>query len=152
LQQQVLATVHYALQPDGFLFLGSSESGEHPDGLFRVVDRDARIYQSTGRPKERLPALPRILGVSTEHLASATPATIGARGAQAAHREALELTAPPSVLVDQSNRVLHLSENAGRFLQPSGGPLATDITDLVRQEMRFELRSALHRAFTRGEA
>src|SRR6185312_13167290 len=68
LQQQVLATVHYALQPDGFLFLGSSESGEHPDGLFRVVDRDARIYQSTGRPKERLPALPRILGVSTEHL------------------------------------------------------------------------------------
>ena len=153
LQQQVLATVHYALEPDGYLFLGSSESGEHRDGLFRAVDRDARIYQSNGRPKERLPALPRILGISTEHLGvTSVPAAIGARGAQVAHREALEVGAPPSVLVDQTNRVLHLSETAGRYLQQSAGPPVTDITDLVRQEMRFELRSALHRAFTKGEA
>ena len=152
LQQQVLATLHYGLLPDGYLFLGSSESGEHPDGMFRVVDRDARIYQSAGRSAERLPTLPRILGVPSEHLGGAiNPTPVSARGAQAAHREMLELTAPPSALVDPSNRVLHLSESAGRYLQPSAGPLTTDITDLVRQEMRFELRSALHRAFERGE-
>src|SRR5215469_16523271 len=152
LQQQVLATLHYSLLPDGFLFLGSSESGEHPDALFRVVDRDARIYQSAGRPTERLPALPRILGIPTEQFGAATvPAPISARGAQAAHRESLELNAPPSALVDQSSRVLHLSENAGRYLQPSAGPLTSDITELVRQEMRYELRSGLHRAFERGE-
>lgn len=153
LQQQVLATLHYGLLPDGYLFLGSSESGEHPDGLFRVVDRDARIYQSAGRTTERLPALPRILGVPAEQLGAAIlPVPVSARSAQAAHREVLEAMAPPSVLVDQSNRVLHLSENAGRYLQPSAGPLTTDITDLVRHEMRFELRSALHRAFERGES
>jgi len=153
LQQQVLATVHYALMPDGYLFLGSSESSEHPEGLFRVVDRDARIYQSTGRTAERLPALPRILGVPTEQLgAPAVPSPLNVRTAQAVHREALETLAPASALVDQSNRVLHLSENAGRYLQPSAGPLTSDITDLVRQEMRFELRSALHKAFDRGEA
>jgi two-component system CheB/CheR fusion protein len=153
LQQQVLATLHYGLLPDGYLFLGSSESGEHPEGLFRVVDRDARIYQSAGRATERLPSLPRILGVPTEHLGTAVmPPPVSARTAQVAHREALEVAAPPSALVDQSNRVMHLSENAGRFLQPSGGPLTTDLTDLVRQELRFELRSALHRAFERGEA
>jgi two-component system CheB/CheR fusion protein len=152
LQQQVLATLHYGLMPDGYLFLGSSESGEHPEGLFRVVDRDARIYQSAGRTTERLPALPRILGIPTEHLGAVTaPVPVSARTAQAAHREALEASAPPSALVDQSNRVLHLSENAGRYLQPSAGPLTTDITDLVRQELRFELRSALHRAFEQGE-
>lgn len=152
LQQQVLATLHYGLLPDGYLFLGSSESGEHPDGLFRVVDRDARIYQSAGRTTERLPALPRILGIPTEQLGAAVaPVPVSARSAQAAHREVLEAMAPPSALVDQSNRVLHLSENAGRYLQPSAGPLTTDVTDLVRQEMRFELRSALHRAFERGE-
>jgi two-component system CheB/CheR fusion protein len=152
LQQQVLATLHYGLMPDGYLFLGSSESGEHPEGLFRVVDRDARIYQSSGRAAERLPALPRILGIPAEHLGvAAVTQPVNLRTAQAAHREALEALAPPSALVDQANRVLHLSENAGRYLQPSAGPLTTDITDLVRQEMRFELRSALHRAFDRGE-
>ncbi|HKD48144.1 MAG TPA: chemotaxis protein CheB [Rhizomicrobium sp.] len=152
LQQQVLATLHYGLNPSGYLFLGSSEAGEHPDGLFRVVDRDSRIYQSAGRVAERLPALPRILGIPTEHLGLSTaPIPLSARGAQTAHREALEANAPPSVLVDETNRVLHLSENAGRYLQPSAGPLTNDVTDLVRQELRFELRGALHRAFDRGE-
>ena len=35
----------------------------------------------------------------------------------------------------------------GRFLQPAGGPLSGNVVDLVRPELRFELRSALHRVF-----
>jgi two-component system CheB/CheR fusion protein len=152
LQQQVLAILHYGLTPNGYLFLGSAESGEHPEGLFRVVDRDARIYQTSGRTADRLPSLPRTLGLPNEPLGAApAPAPVNTRTIHAAHREALEQAAPPSVLVDMSGRVMHLSENAGRYLQPSAGPLTTDITDLVRPEIRFDLRSALHRAFTRGE-
>jgi two-component system CheB/CheR fusion protein len=64
----------------------------------------------------------------------------------AAHRQALEKLAPPSILVDGSHRVIHMSDNAGRFLQPSGGPLSGNVVDLVRPELRFELRSALHRS------
>lgn len=56
------------------------------------------------------------------------------------------------MLVDESHRAIHLSENAGRFLRPSGGPVSTDATDLVREEFRFDLRAALHRAFERNEA
>ena len=63
------------------------------------------------------------------------------------HRRALEQVAPPSMLVDGTHRVVHLSENAGRFVMPSGGPLSGDAVDLVRPELRFELRSALNRAF-----
>src|ERR1051325_9001096 len=55
------------------------------------------------------------------------------------------------MLVDEMHRVLHLSDNAGRFLAPSGGPITGDAVDLVRPELRFELRSALHRAFERKE-
>jgi PAS domain-containing protein len=63
------------------------------------------------------------------------------------HRRALEYVAPPSMLVDDAHCVVHLSENAGRFVMPSGGPLSGDAVDLVRPELRFELRSALNRAF-----
>src|SRR5262249_60411708 len=45
------------------------------------------------------------------------------------------------------HRVVHLSENAGRYVMPSGGPLSGDAVDLVRPELRFELRSALNRVF-----
>jgi two-component system CheB/CheR fusion protein len=65
----------------------------------------------------------------------------------ALHRRVLENVAPPSILVDDMHRVVHLSENAGRYLQPSGGALSGDVVDLARPELRFELRSALHRFF-----
>jgi two-component system CheB/CheR fusion protein len=65
----------------------------------------------------------------------------------AAHRRAIEHIAPPSIFVDETHRVLHLSDNVGRYLLPSGGPLSADVAELVRPELRFELRSALHRAF-----
>jgi two-component system CheB/CheR fusion protein len=153
LQQQVLSTLHYGLNPDGYLFLGSSESAEHPDGLFRTIDRDARIYQSLGHIADRLPTFPRLSGLSVEHasLVAATPTPLSARTTLTAHRESLEATAPPSILVDDTHRVIHLSENSGRYLHPSAGPLTTDLTDLVRSELRFELRAALHRAFERHE-
>ncbi len=51
------------------------------------------------------------------------------------------------ILVDQSHRVVHMSENAGRFLQPAGGPLSGNVVDLVRPELRYELRSALRLEF-----
>jgi two-component system CheB/CheR fusion protein len=101
-----------------------------------------------------LPSLPRLAGMMTGQepfYPNPSPVTISARASQTLHRESLETLAPPSILVDAAFRVLHLSETAGRYLLPSGGPLTTDVTDLVRPELRFELRAALHRAFERGE-
>src|SRR5208337_4877868 len=45
LQQQICATFHFALKPSGYLFLGSSENADNPVGMFRAIDREARIYQ-----------------------------------------------------------------------------------------------------------
>ena len=151
LQEQVCRTFHYALNPGGYLFLGSSETGDHPPGLFRTIDGTARIYQSTAVPGDKPRLLRRLLGPvrlrePLAHLGRAVSPTV-ALGEAAIHRRALEQVAPPSMLVDESHRVVHLSENAGRFVMPSGGPLSGDAVDLVRPELRFELRSALYRAF-----
>jgi two-component system CheB/CheR fusion protein len=158
LQQQACSTFHYALNPGGFLLVGSSESADHPPDLFHAVDRKARIYQSTVPAGSKPRLLPPLLGNmglmrdgGTQARASWIPTTTLVSEA-AAHRKALERVAPPSILVDETHRVIHLSENAGRFLQPSGGPLSGDVVDLVRPELRFELRSALHRVFEHPEA
>jgi two-component system, chemotaxis family, CheB/CheR fusion protein len=151
LQEQVTSTFHYALNPGGYVFLGASETAESPPGLFRSLDRTARIYQSTAVAGEKPRLLPRLLGPvrmrdQVIQLSRAMSPTV-ALGEAAMHRRAIEQVAPPSMLIDESHRVIHLSENAGRFLMPSGGPLSGDAVDLVRPELRFELRSALNRVF-----
>lgn len=153
LQQQVCVTFHFALRPGGYLFLGSSESADSPVGLFRVIDREARFYQRAPASTNGSRVVQSLasIGVPEPLLARPTHTTFRAPSEAAIHREALERAAPPSVVVDESYRVVHLSETAGRYLQPSSGTLANDIAELAREELRFDLRAALHRVFARGE-
>jgi two-component system, chemotaxis family, CheB/CheR fusion protein len=152
LQQQVLATFNYALRPGGYLFLGSSETADIAPAYFRVLDREARIYQSKGATGDYR-ELPNIL---VPHRSGEIPVPGPALGPihspPASHQRALELTAPPSILVDINHQIVNMSEAAGRFIQPSGGQIRNDVTELVRPEIRFDLRAALHLAFERNQA
>ena len=151
LQDQLCSTFHYALNPGGFLLLGAAESADTSPGLFRTIDRNARIYKSIEQTGDKPRLLPRLLGPVTIREQTApvgrhiSPSV--ALSEATLHRRVLEQVAPPSILVDEMHRVIHLSENAGRYLQPSGGSLSGDVVDLARPELRFELRSALHRFF-----
>jgi two-component system CheB/CheR fusion protein len=151
LQDQVCSTFHYALNLGGFLMLGASETADSLPGLFRSIDRNARIYKSIRQTGDNPRFLPRLLGPVTRRdqtaLVGQRVSPSVALSEAALHRRVLERVAPPSILVDEAHRVVHLSENAGRYLKPSGGPLSGDVVDLARPEFRFELRSALHRFF-----
>lgn len=150
LQRQLCTLFHYALKPGGFLFLGSAETADASPTLFAVIDRDARLYSALELP-ERAP--PTLLQFAADHrhfphiemrpLPPAAPAT----GIRHAHTHALEEHAPPSVLVDSTHRILHLSPTAGRFLLPSEGPFSSDLTLQVRPELRVDLKLALQCAF-----
>jgi len=152
-QQQVCATFHFALHRSGYLFLGSSETADSPVGAFRAIDRESRIYQRMSIPAE-VRVTPRTGAVTfgLQPLPPRTPGPFRAPVEAGVHREALERLAPPSVIVDESYRVVHLSKHAGRYLQPSGGTLANDVTELARKELRFDIRAALHRVFAHNEA
>lgn len=148
LQSQVCKIFHYALNVGGYLLLGPAESADAPPGLFSAIDRKSRVYQSTAQVSDK--PLPRLLAAvpgQARHAAGAALSPRSVLNEAALHRQALEMTAPPSILVDRTHRALHLSEHAGRYLEPAGGPLTGDIVELVRPELRLELRNALYRAF-----
>jgi two-component system CheB/CheR fusion protein len=153
-QRQVCSTFHYALRPASYLFLGSAETADNVSDLFQVVDREARIYCAKPSAARLLPLL------SHPHVPLAIQPVISRLSTQSefdrsiatAHSLALESASPPSILVDEDQRVLHLSETAGRFLQPSRGVINNEITTLLRPELRLDLRSAMHRAFDRNES
>ncbi|HYM16959.1 MAG TPA: chemotaxis protein CheB, partial [Micropepsaceae bacterium] len=125
LQAQVLNTLHYALNPNAYLLLGSSESADHPHNLFRAIDRNMRIYESVPGSDDRSTGLPLLIRVPADDFAPLTHDRGRAPAPSDAvlHRLALEKIAPPSILVDEGHRTIHLSESAGRYLQPAGGSL-----------------------------
>ncbi|MGD9968164.1 MAG: chemotaxis protein CheB [Hyphomonadaceae bacterium] len=153
LQNQLLSTLRYALKSDCYLFLGSAETADSAQGLFRAIDREHRIYQAAPQGERNVPMLPRMSLAPIVDVTAlrAGPPIAGPQVPAATHREALEAAAPPSILVDEEHRILHLSETAGRFLAPSAGPLSTAVTQLARPELRLDIRSGLHRALERSE-
>jgi two-component system CheB/CheR fusion protein len=147
-QPQVLAVFRYALRPGRFLMLGSSEVADGPE--FRAIDKKRHIYQMREVAGHDVPHLPDIV-LSAPRFRIASDGQANRTSPASAHRRALEDLAPPSILVDEERTALHLSETAGRFLQPPGGALTRDITRLVRSELQAELRAALATAFDQGQ-
>jgi two-component system CheB/CheR fusion protein len=148
LQQQLQNVFRYGLRDDGHLFIGVSETADSE--LFEPVDKQFRLFRARVRaagPPMRLPQVPAMpQPLPTSDRARERNLRLR-RSAAETHIQALEELAPPSVLVDEHWTVEHLSENAGRYLQPRGGPPTQTLTDLVRPELLDELRAALHHAF-----
>ncbi|HEY2350455.1 MAG TPA: CheR family methyltransferase, partial [Puia sp.] len=151
-QQRVLDTFHFALDPERFLFLGSSESVEGTGDLYSVYNRDFHIFQSraVATPSFPIPdSVPSFRYELTGHSdfrkerdkKMMNSLTFGDM-----HQRILEEYAPPSILINQEFEILHVSESAGRFLQIAGGELSQNILKLILPELRIELHSALSQA------
>ncbi|MFM0731170.1 chemotaxis protein CheB [Paraburkholderia sediminicola] len=149
-QSQVLQMFHFALQPGGYLLLGSSESAEAAGELFTPVDKKNRIYRanvvtSAVRPPISMPVVQHG-GVTAAASAEPTPPLPQILPFTALHQRILEMYAPPSVVVDTDANILHMSEHAGRFLRFVRGEPSYNLIMLVNPVLRLELRGALFQA------
>lgn len=113
-QQEVIDLFHYALKPDGFLVLGTSESLDNSD-LFNCEDKKCCVFRrrNTPTPEPRLPVFPINRPVRFGSLPPSESVneslTFGAL-----HQQVVEQFAPPSLLASSDDRVVHVSEHAGR--------------------------------------
>lgn len=156
LQETVLELFHYALEEEGFLFLGESESVEAAKALFRAVDKEHRIYARNRKARDfaaRLPDLPlSVVSRGPRPLRRPRAADPRRRTDGELHLEALEAHAPPSLIVDEERSIVHVSERARRYLRfPAGGP-TVDLLQVAREELRPDLRSGLYRALEEGRS
>jgi two-component system CheB/CheR fusion protein len=155
-QERVLETFHFALNPEGYLFLGSADSADSASDLFATLGREHRIYQHrASAPHPRL--LPTLLPearVAPRITPPRSPVQIAEADQQARerinygslHQRLLELYAPPSMVISHTFAIVHLSDHAGRYLQFTGGEPSTNLLQVIRPELREELRTALYQA------
>lgn len=151
LQQQLLALFHYALRSGCYLFLGSSESADTRSELFLSIDRESRLYAAKPRSAGAVELLHQLPREHRRDLPEPPYKASRQHSPGSAHGHALERVAPPSALVDEEQRIINLSSGAGRFIMPPEGPLSQELPDVVRPELRAELRGALHRALGSAE-
>ncbi len=167
-QTRALEIFHFALKPQGKLFLGSSETVPEDSELFQTVDKKHRFYVRRTVPRVGVPVP---IGTGTLHRAlhakqaPVLPGPIFGRMAGAAlppasdpspseeraaltdlHFQLIEQHAPPSVVVNEHHDIVHLSENASRFMQSVGGQPTTSLLRSIHPTLRAELRGALFRA------
>ncbi|WP_346730384.1 CheR family methyltransferase [Caballeronia sp. dw_276] len=157
-QHQVLEMFHYALYPNGYLFLGSSESADSVEDLFTVVDKKSRVYRAKAA---KLPNRPALTSPAMSNQSSYTSieeegyALIPGRrnfSFSALHQRVLEQYAPPSVIVNRDSKIVHMSDNAGRFLRYVGGEPSSNLIAVVLPELRLDLRTALFQAVQTGNS
>ncbi|MES2626130.1 MAG: CheR family methyltransferase [Pseudomonadota bacterium] len=144
-QAQVLEIFHFALKPNGILFLGNSESADSISELFIPIDKKNRIYRAkpsnrtvnvvTARAEKISPRLPNIKKSEREPLSYAQ-----------IHQLALMHYGPVSLLVDSDLNIVHMSDRASRFLRFNAGEPSRNLLALVLPELRLELRTVLFQA------
>ncbi|MFH1314355.1 MAG: chemotaxis protein CheB [Candidatus Eisenbacteria bacterium] len=156
LQKKLLALFCYTLTPDGYLFLGPSETiGEFTSDLV-AVDAKWRIYRcryDAAKIAEGFPSPPPSLAETGSGGAVAAIPHEGTRHQpvlrQTAEKAIIEKYAPPCVVIDEKFEILYFHGRTDRYLSPPVGEPSFNILNMAPEGMRHILTTALHDAITK---
>ena len=150
LQRVVIPLLHYALNPEGVLLLGTAESiGDFRD-LFEPASQKERIYRRVGQtalrgvvdwPSQVFKVTPR----EADELE--VPEPVGGIRALA-DRVLLDRYAPAAVLTSATGDIIYINGRTGAYLEPAAGKANWNIHSMARDGLRGPLASAFRRVVT----
>jgi two-component system CheB/CheR fusion protein len=162
LQKKLIPLFHYALNPGGRLFLGTSEGVGDFDELFVVQDRAAKIYQrkdaSYGLQRLTLdttiaPPPMTAIQAALPRLASklGNPLKIPLR--ELTEQTLLQHVGMVGVLVNATGDILYQHGRAGMYLEPAPGEAGvSNMVKMAREGLRPDLVTALHQVAVTHDA
>ncbi len=152
LQAQLIQMFHFALEVDGVLALGKSETVGSSAPFFAPATGRAHVYRRIG-PARAVPIAPtpqpvRAFEDAGQRQTSKNAVTDYSR----LMRDALlEQRVAAAVIIDHHGNALYFYGKVHAYLaQPEGLP-TTDLFAMVREELRPQLRGAVHKSHTARE-
>jgi two-component system, chemotaxis family, CheB/CheR fusion protein len=153
LQKKLIPLFHYALNPGGFLFLGTSETVGEYGHLFTALDRKLKLYHRKedihSGPRAALsPFLPPMTEIDGALPRAARKTPAGKPPLRELTEQALlQQVAPAAALVNGLGDILYLHGRTGLYLEPAPGEAGVNnILKMAREGLRRELTMALHKA------
>jgi len=147
-QARILLLCHFALKPEGHLFLGSAETVGVHENLFKNVSRKWHIYQRIGTtPRDQIEWQ---VGASRPRPAALHPEPSSEPG-RAALLSTLTRTTlfdrfvPAAVLVNERAEVLHSSGGMEGFLLPAHRSSKTALLPRLPKSIRTQVLPAFRR-------
>jgi two-component system, chemotaxis family, CheB/CheR fusion protein len=152
LQRKLLPLLHYALRPNGILFLGPSETISHYRDLFEVRDGRHKFYAK--RPLQKRIDMTFPIGVAAPGTAPSKRrggATAIARespldGQREAERVLLKHFAPAGVLIDADAEILQFRGETEPYLAMAEGKPTLNLLKMAREGLLAPLRATLQQA------
>jgi two-component system CheB/CheR fusion protein len=138
-QRRILASFHFALRPDGFLFLGKSEVLVARSPLFSAVDLRQRVFAKVATPLRReraVPKPPQEIRDEAESLADEGIRDAGFEAAPVAQ-----------VVIDLSGRVAAANVQARMQFGLTQREMGMLLQDLELSYRPLELRSRIDQAY-----
>ena len=154
LQQRVLRLLHFTLDKEGILFLGSSETlGDYAED-FKVLKAKDKIYQKKKTARKLLPHSSMRPSGATGFNANRQlkkRRTREDKAIKAAFGYAFGDRKVTCLLVNRENKLVRIFHNSADLLELSVGEVQMDIVEMVPQGLSLPLETALHRAKREGE-
>ncbi len=153
LQKNLIRLFHYALEPNGILFLGTSESIGDFDNLFALYDRKSKLFQRKEgmRDDQRVgfgrtfPSRSSFLSPIVSKAASVPHVSDSLRSTT--ERALLERIVAAAALVNAHGDILYLHGRTGIFLEPPPGESGVNnIFKMSREGLRRDLTTTFHKA------
>ncbi len=140
LQRRIIPLFHYALNPDGVLFLGSSETVGGFGDLFTSIDKKYKIYNK--KPNASTVAfnfVPQFdMDEEPRSQNEAAPQRVDLQ--RVADQILLNRYAPASVMVNGKLDIVQFIGQTGRFLDPAPGDASLNLLKMVKSGLQLELR------------
>ncbi len=153
LQKKLIPMFHYALNPGGFLFLGTSETIGGFGDLFETLDRKAKLYQrkENVHGAQQMPLNHFMPPMTTSDVAikpqKSNEKTVSKKISlrELTEQTLLQQAAPVGVLVNAKGDILYLHGRTGKYLEPAQGEFDGNILKMAREGLRYTLTTALHK-------
>jgi two-component system CheB/CheR fusion protein len=149
LQKKIIPVFHYTLNPEGVLLLGTAETiGEFTD-LFQPLNAKWKIFQRKESLREGIIDYPeKTTYLSQDILEPDDPTRLPVTTDLQALTEKAILSqfAPTGVLIDDKYEILHFVGRTEKFLVPPAGKPSFNILKMVREDLKFKLTAAIHKA------
>lgn len=150
LQKKIVPMLHYALKPNGFLFLGSSESVSGFEDIFAPLDKKHRIFLQKPTPVRRHLDVARYrLGTGIVQDGGRFSPGAGEKGLDVqkeADRIILANHAPSGVIINGDMEVLQFRGRTSPFLEPPSGKASFNLLRMARQGLAAALQIAIKKA------
>lgn len=151
-QKKLITLFHFALNPDGSLLLGSSESINRNNELFQPISKSLRIFSKKKRPlnsKSDFPLFPR--SGQQRNKTEPRPGSSEAKGqpvgtVELARKVLLDTYAPASILVDSNYAVHYYHGSLGPYLDTPSGEPTNNLFSLLADNLEIKMRALIRQA------